>query len=170
MNAALLTLTLVHVAISLVGIATGFVEIAGLLSGTRREGWTKVFLASTIATSATGFLFPFERFLPSHAFGLISLALLGVALAARYHHHLNGRWSAVYAVTAIVAQYLNFFVLVVQSFLKVPGLKTLAPTQTEPPFVIAQLVTLVAFSVLGALATRRALMNTSNASVGLRHA
>lgn len=170
MNAALLTLTLVHVALSLVGIATGFVEIAGLLSGTRRERWTKVFLASTIATSATGLLFPFERFLPSHAFGLISLLLLGVALAARYRHHLDGRWGAIYAVTAIVAQYLNVFVLVVQSFLKVPVLKALAPTQTEPTFVIAQLVTLVAFSILGALATRQALASPSPASVGLRHA
>lgn len=170
MNAALLTLTLVHVALSLVGIATGFVEIAGLLSGTRRERWTKVFLASTIATSASGFLFPFERFLPSHAFGLISLVLLGVALAARYRQHLHGRWGAIYAVTASVAQYLNVFVLIVQSFLKVPVLKALAPTQTEPTFVIAQLVALVAFSILGALATRQALASPSPTSVGLRHA
>jgi hypothetical protein len=152
---ALGTLTLVHVALSLAGIVAGFAVLWGLLTGRRLDRWTGVFLATTVLTSATGFLFPFERFLPSHAFGILSLILLGVAVAARYRYQLAGGWRPAYVVTALMAFYLNFFVLVVQSFLKVPALKTLAPTQSEAPFLAAQLITLVLFVAWGALALVR---------------
>ena len=139
--------------ISLVGLASGFVVIWGLLTSRRLDGWTALFLASTVATSVTGFLFfPIERLLPSHVLGIISLAVLAIAIVARYPLRMAGPWRRVYAATAVVAQYLNFFVLIVQSFLKVPGLHELAPTQSEPPFAIAQLVALVVFVVVGAAA------------------
>jgi hypothetical protein len=147
--------TLVHVALSLVGIGTGFVVIGGMIAGRRLDGWTAVFLATTVATSATGFLFAVDRFLPSHAIAIVSLALLAFAIAARYCQKMAGPWRWVYVITAVASQYFNAFVLVVQAFLKVPALKELAPTQTELPFAIAQLAVLVAFVVLGTLAVRR---------------
>lgn len=137
------TLTIVHVVISLVAIATGFIVLYGLLNSKRFELWTTVFLATTVATSATGFLFPFEKFLPSHAFGILSLLLLPVAYYALYGRKLVGRWRWIYIVTAMLALYLNVFVLVVQAFLKITPLHDLAPTQTEPPFAITQLVVLL---------------------------
>jgi len=147
--------TLLHVAFSLLGIASGFVVIWGFLTGKRLEGWNKFFLANTIATSVTGFGFPFEQLMPSHIFGVISLIVLAVAVYARYPRRLAGPWHGAYVITAIIAQYLNVFVLIVQAFLKVPALHDLAPTQSEPPFALAQGFALVAFIVLGALAVRR---------------
>jgi hypothetical protein len=148
-------LLFVHVALSLVGLATGFVVIWGMLNARPLDRWTAVFLATTLLTSLTGFLFPIHGFTPAIGLGLISLPVLGLAVFARYGRHLAGPWRWVYVITAVVAQYLNFFVLIVQSFMKIPKLHDLAPTQSEPPFAIAQFVALVAFVVLGILATIR---------------
>ena len=149
------TFTFVHVVLSLVGIGSGFVVLFGLLTAQRLDRWTAIFLASTVATSVTGFGFPFERFLPAHAVGIVSLLLLAIALWAIYVRRLAGVWRPTYVVSAVAAQYLNFFALVVQSFLKVPALNALAPTQSEPPFLIAQSVAPVAFVGLGIATMRR---------------
>ena len=145
--------TFVHVVLSLVGIGSGFVVVYGLLAEKRLDVWTTVFLASTVATSVTGFLFPFERFLPSHAVGALSLAVLAVAILARYALHFAGAWRRIYVVSAVIALYLNVFVLVAQLFQKVPALNALAPTQSEPPFLLTQLVLLAPFVVLAIAAT-----------------
>jgi hypothetical protein len=155
--------TLFHVVLSLIGIAAGFVVLYGMLRSKPMSGWTALFLTTTVATSVTGFGFPVDHFMPSHAIGILSLILLGLAIYARYSRRLTGVWRPTYVITAVAAQYLNVFVLIVQSFLKVPALHDLAPTQSEPPFAIAQLAALVAFLVLGTLAVRRfrpALPNT----------
>jgi hypothetical protein len=141
--------TLVHVLLSLAGIGAGFVVLFGMLTAKRFEGWTKLFLWTTVATSATGFLFPFHRLLPSHIVGLVSLIVLAIAIRA------HSRWRKTYVITAVIALYLNVFVLVAQLFMKVPALKALAPTQSEPPFQIAQLIVLVLFLVLGILAVKK---------------
>jgi hypothetical protein len=138
-----------HVAISLLGIVAGFVVIFGMLTGDPMDGWTAFFLAMTVATSVTGFMFPPQKLLPSHIVGIISLLVLGLAIYARYGAHSAGSFAWVYVVCAVLAQYLNFFVLIVQSFQKVPALKNLAPTQTEAPFKIAQGVALLAFIGIG---------------------
>jgi hypothetical protein len=148
-------LVLVHVVLSLIGIGSGFVVLYGLLKSKRLDSWTALFLVTTLATSASGFLLPADRFLPSHAFGILSLIALGIAVPARYTFRLAGPWRAAYAATAVIALYLNVFVLVAQLFLKVPALNALAPTQSEPPFLVTQLVVLVAFLGLGISGTRR---------------
>ena len=140
--------TFVHVVLSLVGIFSGFVVVIGLLTTKRLDGWTTLFLASTILTSVTGFLFPFHHFMPSHGVGIVSLIVLAVAIFARYGRHLTSAWRRSYVITSVIALYLNVFVLIVQLFLKVPALKAMAPTQTEPPFRITQLALLVLFVVL----------------------
>ena len=117
--------------------------------------WTKTFLVFTILTSATGFLFPTDRLLPSHIVGVISLVVLAVAVIARYFYRLAGASRWIYAASAVAALYLNSFVLVAQTFAKNPALKEIAPTQSEPPFVITQAVLLIAMVVLGVLAVRR---------------
>jgi hypothetical protein len=149
------TFTFVHVLLSLAGIGSGLIVILGLLSGKRLDGWTALFLASTVATSVTGFLFPFDHLLPSHKVGFISLVVLAIAILARYAFHLAGAWRGIYVVFAAVALYLNVFVAVVQAFLKVPALKAMAPTQTEPPFLVAQISVLVIFIALTILAAIR---------------
>jgi len=149
------TLTAFHVLISLAGIASGFVVIFGLLGGKRLNRWTVFFLATTVLTSVTGYLFPVHKLMPSHIVGALSLLALALAIYARYRQGMNARWRSVYVAAAILAQYFNVFVLVVQSFLKIPSLKALAPTQSEPPFAIAQGLVLVVFIVLGILALKR---------------
>jgi uncharacterized membrane protein SirB2 len=149
------TFTLVHVVISLIGIASGLVVLFGLLGTRTSGGWTALFLASTVVTSATGFLFPVERLLPSHIFGIISLVVLGAAILALYVYRLQGSWRWIYVTGAMLALYLNVFVAVVQAFQKLPFLRPLAPTQSEPPFLVAQLVVLAAFVVLGIVAVRK---------------
>jgi hypothetical protein len=134
------TLTLIHVVISLIGVGSGFVVLSGLLTGKRLDGWTALFLAGTVATSVTGFLLPFRHFMPSHVVGMVSLLVLAIAILARYTRHLDGAWRWIYVVSAMAALYLNVFVLVAQAFAKVPALKAMAPTQSEPPFSISQLV------------------------------
>ena len=168
---SLATYTLVHVLISLVGIASGFVVLIGLVAGKRFDRWTTVFLATTVATSVTGYGFPFERLLPSHIVGAISLVVLAVALLARYAFHLAGAWRRVYAVSAVLALYLNVFVGVVQAFLKVPALRALAPKQTEPPFVVSQGIVLAVFVVVAIAAALRSRPESgppARASVGGR--
>jgi hypothetical protein len=135
--------TIIHTSISLVGIFTGFVILFGLLAG-----WTKWFLITTVVTSVTGFFFPFHGFTAAIALGIMSLFVLAVAIYARYPKQLAGAWRWIYIVSALVALYFNVFVGIVQSFQKIPGLKVMAPTQTEPPFQIAQLVTLALFVLL----------------------
>jgi len=149
------TYTLVHVVLSLVGIASGVIVVIGLLRVRPRNGLTALFLTTTVATSATGYGFPFTHLLPSHVIGAISLVVLALAIYARYARHQAGRWRATYVICAVAALYLNVFVLVVQLFLKVPSLHALAPTQSEPPFAITQLIVLAIFIGLGALAVRR---------------
>jgi hypothetical protein len=148
------TFTLVHVVISLIGIASGLAVLYGLIGGKALPRSTALFLATTVATSATGFGFPVEHLLPSHVVGILSLVVLGAALAARYALHLRGAWRHVYVITAVLALYLNVFVLVVQLFRRVPFLNALAPTQAEPPFAIAQGIVLLAFVALTVVAVR----------------
>jgi hypothetical protein len=126
-----------------------------MLHSNRMPRWTDVFLATTVLTSVTGFLLPATKFLPSHATGILSLLILAVTLYAWYGRKLEGRWRAIYAGTAIAALYLNVFVGIVQSFLKIAPLNALAPKGNEPPFIAAQAVILVAFIVLGVFAVKR---------------
>jgi hypothetical protein len=145
--------TFVHVLISLVAIASGLVVLFGLLAAKRLEAWTGLFLVTTVATSVTGFGFPIDAILPSHIVGIISLVVLAIAIIARYAFRLAGFWRSVYVIGAGIALYLNVFVLIVQLFQKVPALRALAPTQSEPPFAFAQGGTLVVFVVLVIAAT-----------------
>jgi phosphoglycerol transferase MdoB-like AlkP superfamily enzyme len=147
--------TILHTAISLVAIASGLIVLAGMLRARRLPGWTALFLVTTVLTSVTGFMFPINGLTPAIIFGVISIVILAIALMALYVKHLSGAWRWIYVTTALAALYLNVFVLVVQSFQKVPALQKLAPTQSEPPFAIAQGVALIAFLILGTLATRR---------------
>lgn len=148
-------LTQVHVVISLVGILSGLVVMIGLLSAKRLNSWTMLFLASTVATSLTGFLFPFHGFTPGIGIGIVSLVVLAIAIFARYVGHLEGAWRWVYVVSAMISLYLNVFVLIAQLFQKVPALRALAPTQSEPPFAITQIVVLIIFVALTIASTKR---------------
>jgi hypothetical protein len=147
--------TTLHVIISLVGVISGIVVLVGMLNGKPLAGWTALFLATTVLTSVTGFLFPSTGFTPAQGFGVLSLILLAVALFALYGRHLAGAWRWIYVVTALFALYLNCFVTVVQSFQKLPFLRSLAPTQSEPPFQIAQVVVLLIFILAGIAAVRK---------------
>ena len=149
------TFTLLHVLISLAGIASGLVVLLGMLQDKRLDGWTGFFLATTALTSVTGFAFPFDHLLPSHKIGILSLVILAIAIAARYLFRLAGSWRWVYVASATLALYFNVFVLVVQSFMKIPALKAMAPTQAEPPFVVAQGMVFLLFLSMGIMATRR---------------
>src|SRR5512138_2954360 len=149
------TFTAVHVALSLIGIAAGFVVMIGLLRGTQLRGWTAVFLVTTVATSVTGYGFPVDRVLPSHIVGVLSLVVLAIAILALYALHLSGAWRSMYVVCAALALYFNVFVGVVQAFLHVPVLHALAPQQNEPPFVIVQLIVLAGFILLTIAAAKR---------------
>lgn len=152
---SLATFTLVHVLISLIGIGSGFIVVYGLLTSRSLKWWTIIFLVSTVATSVTGFGFPFEHLLPSHIIGILSLLVLALAIAARYPFHLQGAWRWIYPVGSVLALYLNVFVLVVQLFRRVPILNGLAPTQSEPPFFIAQALVLCLFVVIAIAAAKR---------------
>jgi hypothetical protein len=147
--------TLFHVVLSLLGIASGLILVYGLMTGKRFDGWTAIFLLFTVLTSLTGFLFPFTHLLPSHVVGILSLLMLAVAIVARYPRRLEGAWRRIYVICAMVALYLNCFVLVVQMFLKLPALHALAPKGNEPPFLIAQLALLAIFVWLTIVAARR---------------
>ena len=145
----------IHVVLSLIGILTGLVVLYGLLTGKPFGVWTAIFLATTILTSVTGFPLPPFGFDPPRAVGVISLVLLALAVAALYAFRLAGAWRWIYVGSAVSALYLNVFVAVAQSFQKLPPLHALAPTQSEPPFLVSQLVVLTAFIALGVVAARR---------------
>jgi hypothetical protein len=151
---SLYAFTLLHVVISLLGIAAGLVVVLGLMTGRGLNRWNSIFLTATVLTSVTGFLFPFERWLPSHVVGAISLMVLAVAVAALYLFQLAGRWGGVYVVTSCAALYLNSFVGVVQAFQKIPALQVAAPTQSEPPFLIVQVMLLGVFFLFGTRARK----------------
>ena len=146
--------TVLHVIISMVAIFAGFVVLGGMFSNARLAGWTVFFLATTILTNVTGFMFPFGGITPGIAVGLLSSLLLILALVALYAFDLRGFWRIVYVVTATLGLYFNVFVLIVQSFQKVSFLTPLAPTGSEPHFVIAHAVTLIGFVALGWMAVR----------------
>ena len=150
-----MTFTNIHVLISLVGIVAGFFVLYGLLTSRAVPAVTATFLLFTVLTSATGFLFPRPHLLPSHIVGIISLVILAAAIYALYSQRLRGVWRPVYVIAAVMAFYLNVFVLVAQSYMKVPALHALAPTGSEPPFAITQGLVLLGFVVLGYLAVRR---------------
>ena len=157
---SLSTFVTVHVIISLVGIVAGIIVMFGLLTSSRMPGLTAIFLLFTILTSATGFLIPpllSEKLLPSHIIGILSLVLLAMACVALYGMKLSGAWRWIYAVTALLSLYFNVFVLVIQSFLKVPALHALAPSvpPSEPPFAIVQGIVLVFFVIVIIGAVRR---------------
>ena len=145
--------TLVHVVLSLVGIGSGFVVLYGLLASRRDDRWTAVFLVTTLATSVTGFLFPFHGFTPADGVGILSMIVLPISMLALYRFRLVGGWRRIYAVTAVSALYLNVFVLIAQMFQKIQSLRALAPTRTEAPFQIAELIVLLLFTALGIRAT-----------------
>jgi hypothetical protein len=154
MATGLSVLTLVHVVISLIGIVSGLVVTYGLLRSQRMDGLTALFLVTTVATSLTGFLFPFHKLLPSHILGVISLVLLAFAIAGRYAFNLAGAWRRVYSITVVLSLWLNVFVLIAQLFMKVPALHPLAPTGSEPPFLVAQTVVMIIFIALAVLAAK----------------
>jgi hypothetical protein len=147
---SLATFTLVHVIISLIAIVSGIIVMFGMLGSNRMPGLTAIFLLFTILTSATGFLFPFDKLLPSHIIGILSLVLLAIACIALYVMKLSGAWRWIYVVTALISLYLNVFVLVIQSFLKIGPLHALAPSvpPSEPPFAIVQGIVLVFFVIV----------------------
>ena len=149
--------TMVHVIISLIGLATGFIVLFGLLGSHRLPGMTALFLLTTILTSVTGFLFPFDKLLPSHMVGIVSLIVLAIACFALYVMKLSGAWRWIYTLTAMIALYLNVFVLVIQSFLKIGPLHALAPSvpPSEPPFAVVQGIVLVFFVIAIIGAARR---------------
>ncbi len=149
------TFTAVHVLLSVIGVASGLLVVYGLLTNKRFDSATALFLVTTVLTSVTGFLFPFIHLLPSHVLGIISLIALAIAIVARYPLHMAGSWRRIYVVCAVLALYLNVFVFVAQIFLKVPAAHALAPTGKEPPFLIAQLVVMTLFLVLGILSAAK---------------
>jgi hypothetical protein len=152
---SLATYTLIHVIISLIGIGSGLIVLFGMFGGKRLDGMTALFLATTVLTSMTGFGFPFEHITPGIILGILSLVVLAIAVPARYSFRMAGKWRAIYVVTAVIALYFNCFVLIAQSFQKVPALHALAPKGNEPPFAIAQGILLVVFIVAGTLAVKK---------------
>jgi len=155
MSFGLAVLTFVHVVSSLVGIGSGFVVVYEFLTAKQRDLWTAVFLSTTVLTSLTGFFFPVEHFLPSHAVGIVSLLVLGVAIAAPYRFHLSRAWRPTCVVCSVIALYLNVVVLIIQLFRKVPALHAQAPTQSEPPFLVTQIAVAVVFVILAIVAAIR---------------
>ena len=152
---SLATYTLIHVIISLVGIGSGLIVLLGMFGGKRLDGMTALFLATTVLTSLTGFGFPFEHLTPGIILGILSLVVLTIAVPARYSLRMAGKWRAIYVVTAVIALYFNCFVLIAQSFQKLPALHALAPKGNEPPFAIAQGILLLLFIVAGTLAVKK---------------
>lgn len=151
-----LILTIVHSLVSFVAIGAGMAVLTDLLSGDARGGnQAKLFIATALFTSASGFAFPFTQFLPSHATAIVALLVLLPVLLARYHFHLRGLWGLVHAGGLVASLFFLYFVLVAQLFAKLPALRATAPTQTEPSFVITQGLLLLVFIGLGLLVLRR---------------
>jgi hypothetical protein len=147
--------TIVHTLISLIAIFTGLIVLFGMIGGERLDGWTKWFLSTAVATSITGFFFPFHGFTPAIGLGIISLPFLALTIFARYPKYLAGAWRWIYVIGAVICLYFNLFVLVVQAFEKITALHALAPTQSEPPFKLAQLVVLLVSALLAIVAAIR---------------
>lgn len=152
---SLSTYTTLHVILSLIGIGTGFIVLFGLISGRLLSPWNAVFLVTTILTSLTGFGFPNTKVTPGIIFGVLSMIVLAIALLALYAFHLKGGWRRTYAITAMIALYFNVFVLIAQTFEHVPVFHALAPTGTETPFKVAELLLLVLFAVLISAAAKK---------------
>ena len=147
--------TIVHTLISLIAIFTGLIVLFGMIGGERLDGWTKWFLVTAVATTITGFFFPFHGFTPAIGLGIISLPFLALTIFARYPKYLAGAWRWIYVIGAVICLYFNLFVLVVQAFEKITALHALAPTQSEPPFKLAQLVVLLVSVLLAIVAAIR---------------
>jgi hypothetical protein len=145
----------IHVVISLIAIVAGVLVTFGFVTDRRMNGWNAIFLLFTIATSVTGFLLPLNGLTPPVMLGIISLVVLVISVYARYAKLLLQVWRPAYVVTAMFAFYLNFFVLIAQSFQKLPSFHALAPTQTEPPFIAAQIGALVLFIILTIVSVKR---------------
>jgi hypothetical protein len=152
---SLATYTLIHVIISLIGIGSGLLVLFGMFGSKRLDRMTALFLATTALTSLTGFGFPFEGVTPGIILAILSLIVLAIAIPARYSFRMAGKWRTLYVITAVIALYFNCFVLIAQSFQKVPALHALAPKGNEPPFAMAQGVLLVLFIVAGTLAVKK---------------
>lgn len=149
------TFTLIHTALSLIALASGIVVALGLVGSRTLGAWSAIFLLTAVATSATGFGFPFDHFLPSHWLGVLSLIVLALAILARYVFHYAGAWRWLYVLGIVLAVYFDAFVAIVQAFLKVPALTALAPTQSEPPFLVAQVAALAVFAAIAILGVFR---------------
>jgi hypothetical protein len=160
------TFTLIHVILSLVGILAGAIVLFGMLASKRPNAWTDIFLVTMVLTSVTGFAFPGDQILPSHIVGVISLLVLAGAIVARYLYRLAGKWRWIYVAGVVVSFYFNVFVGVVQAFGKLPFLSALAPTQSEPPFVVTQVVVLLIFVGLGIAALRSFYPGTTGPALG----
>jgi hypothetical protein len=152
---SLSTYTTLHVIISLIAIGSGFIVLFGLINGRLPSLWNGVFLVTTILTSLTGFAFPNTKVTPGIVLGVLSLIVLAIVLVALYGFHLRGTWQRTYAITAMIALYFNVFVLIAQIFEHVPTFHALAPTGTETPFKVAQLLLLVLFIVLTTAAAKK---------------
>jgi hypothetical protein len=152
---SLRTFTYLHVYISLIAIGAGFIVVYSMIAAKRAPLLTAVFLFMTAMTSLTGFLFPFKGVTPAIVVGLLSLLVVVIAIIAHRRSQTSGIWRGTYVISSILALYFNFFVLIVQSFQKIPGLHALAPTQTELPFKLAQLVTLIVVIVLTTMAFKK---------------
>src|SRR5206468_7857596 len=147
--------TIIHTLISLIAIFTGLIVVFGMIGGKRLDGWTKWFLITAVLTTATGFFFPFHGVTPAIILGMITVPVVAIAIYARYSRQLSGAWRWIYVIGAVICLYFNLFVLVVQSFEKVPALHAIAPTQTESPFKLTQLIVLATFILLGIVAVIR---------------
>src|SRR4029077_583676 len=147
--------SIIHTLISLIAIFTGFAVVFGLLASKRLDGWTKWFLVTAVATTITGFFFPFHGFTPAIGLGIISLPVLALTIFARYPKHLAGPWRWIYVISAVICLYFNLFVAVVQAFEKIPALHAMAPTQTEPQFKLTQLVVLLVSALFAIIAAIR---------------
>ena len=147
--------TIIHTLISLAAVFTGLIVLFGMIGGKRLDGWTKWFLISAVLTTATGFFFPFHGVTPAIILGIISLPFLALTISARYAKHLAGSWRWIYVIGAVICLYFNLFVAVVQAFEKIPALHALAPTQSEPPFKLTQLVVLLVSALLAIVAAIR---------------
>ena len=160
------TFTLLHVALSVVGLVGGLVVVGGLMAGRHFSGWAGTFLVTTLLTNLSGFGFPFVKLQPSHVLAILSLILIPVVMYALYARHLEAGWRRTYVIGSVVALYFNGFVLVAQLFHRIPALIVLAPQQKEPPFQLAQLLLLVLFIALGRAAWRGYSASAGTMSVG----
>lgn len=148
------TLTIIHTALSFIALALGMVAVMAFFAPTPRI-WTELFLAAAVATTVTGFLFPLTAMTPAVATGIVASLVFAAMFAARFVFRLAGAWRFVYAAGMVTSLYLLVFVAIAQAFLKIPSLQALAPTGSEPPFAVAQLVNLAVFVWIGRKAVRR---------------